>query len=112
MVGDLYIILESVFSMDGDVLTKYWLNSFKMQSCVHNIGRGTCTGRMGPTNGVGLAQELGVQGRGNTRVVTFGKTLVLWCGGLGSEIRTYCNFAFYFTLLRYQNVAAMYCCWL
>jgi 8-amino-7-oxononanoate synthase len=74
--GDIYIITESVFSMDGDVPDlKRLVELVQKQEHVHIIlDEAHALGVIG-TNGVGLAQELGLQDAILARVVTFGKAL-------------------------------------
>lgn len=74
--GDIYIITESVFSMDGDVPDlKRLVALVQKREHVHIIlDEAHALGVIG-TNGVGLAQELGLQDAILARVVTFGKAL-------------------------------------
>ena len=111
--GEIYIVTESVFSMDGDLPDLVALsnlaeefNSFLILDEAH------ATGVFGP-KGQGLVQELKIQDRVFARIVTFGKAL--GCHGaaiLGSkELQEYLiNFSrsfIYTTALPPHSVACI-----
>ncbi|MEB8328499.1 8-amino-7-oxononanoate synthase [Flavobacteriaceae bacterium KMM 6897] len=84
--GEVYIITESVFSMDGDspdlaVMVQYCTD----RNCRLIVDEAHAVGVFG-TSGVGLTQELGLHQQVFARIVTFGKAM--GCHGaavLGSE---------------------------
>lgn len=80
--GEIYIVTEAVFSMDGDSPD---LNAF-VDFCSENhcrliVDEAHAVGVFGK-NGTGLVQELGMQDQVFARIVTFGKAL----GGHGAAI--------------------------
>lgn len=111
--ADLYIITESVFSMDGDSPDLVELvNLAKEYNCFLVIDEAHATGVFG-AKGQGLVQELGIQDAVFARIHTFGKAM--GCHGaviLGSEkLREYLiNFSrsfIYTTALPPHSVATI-----
>ncbi len=94
--GTIFIAVESVYSMDGDVAPLIEISALaKKYKANLIVDEAHATGVMGK-NGEGLVQHLGLQNDVFARVVTFGKAL--GCHGaiiLGSDkLRTYLiNFA-------------------
>lgn len=84
--SEVYVVTESVFSMDGDSPDLVVLAQFcKNQKCRLIVDEAHAVGVFG-TSGVGLVQELGLQQHVFARIVTFGKAM--GCHGaavLGSE---------------------------
>ena len=83
---EIYIVTESVFSMDGDSPDLMTLVKFSTANNIHLIvDEAHAIGVVGE-KGVGLVQELGIEAMVFARIVTFGKAL--GCHGaaiLGSE---------------------------
>jgi 8-amino-7-oxononanoate synthase len=73
--SEIYIVTESVFSMDGDIPDLRTLAEFaKKQHCFLVIDEAHATGVFG-SDGAGLVQELGIQNKVFARIITFGKAL-------------------------------------
>jgi len=73
--SEIYIVTESVFSMDGDSPDlKAFANFSSQNSCRLVIDEAHATGCLG-TNGNGLVQELGLEQKVFARILTFGKAL-------------------------------------
>lgn len=73
--SEIYIVTESVFSMDGDIPDVKKLAEFaENQHCLLVIDEAHATGVFG-SNGAGLVQELGIQDKVFARIVTFGKAM-------------------------------------
>lgn len=73
--GELYIITESVFSMDGDNPDiKAFINIAEKHHCRLIVDEAHALGVFG-TNGEGLVQNLGLEDKIFARIVTFGKGL-------------------------------------
>lgn len=71
--SDIYVVTESVFSMDGDSPDLKQLASFCTSEGYHLIvDEAHAVGVMGK-QGLGLVQELGLEKRVFSRIVTFGK---------------------------------------
>ncbi len=83
---ELYVVTESVFSMDGDSPDlKGFVDFCKSNACHLIVDEAHATGIFGES-GVGLLQELGLENQVFARINTFGKAL--GCHGaviLGSE---------------------------
>lgn len=112
--ADVYVVTESVFSMDGDCPDLITLSAFCVEQGVHLIvDEAHALGVFGE-KGAGLVQELGLEKEVFARVVTFGKAL--GCHGaavLGSEdLKVYLiNFArslIYTTALSPHNLATIW----
>lgn len=94
--GNLFVVTESVFSMDGDLAPLQAIAALCRQYHAHLIvDEAHATGVVGPA-GAGLVQELGLQDQCFARIHTFGKAV--GCHGaivLGSDrLRNYLiNFA-------------------
>ena len=92
---DIYIVTESVFSMDGDTPDLVSLADYCQTNKYHLIvDEAHAIGTVG--EGSGVAQQLGIENRLFARIITFGKAM--GCHGaavLGSkELKTYLvNFA-------------------
>jgi len=72
---EIYIVTESVFSMDGDVPDLMTLAEFaEKQHCFLVIDEAHATGVFGQY-GAGLLQELGIQDKVFARIITFGKAM-------------------------------------
>jgi len=72
---EIYIVTESVFSMDGDIPDLTELAEFaEKQHCFLVIDEAHATGVFG-TDGAGMVQELGIQDKVFARIITFGKAL-------------------------------------
>ncbi len=84
--GEVYVVTESVFSMDGDSPDLVGFVKFcQGHNCRLIVDEAHAVGIFG-TSGVGLVQELGLQHHVFARIVTFGKAM--GCHGaaiLGSE---------------------------
>jgi 8-amino-7-oxononanoate synthase len=113
--GTIFVVTESVFSMDGDTAPLIAINALCEQYGAHLIvDEAHATGVVGPY-GAGLVQELNLQTKCFARIHTFGKAV--GCHGaivLGSErLRNYLvNFArsfIYSTALPEASVAAIQC---
>lgn len=111
--SQIYIVTESVFSMDGDSPDLVALSDLAQQyNCYLIVDEAHATGVFGE-KGQGLLQELGIQDRVFARIITFGKAL--GCHGaaiLGSrELRDYLiNFSrsfIYTTALPPHSVACI-----
>ena len=111
---EIYIVTESVFSMDGDSPDLKTLADFsKTTSCHLVVDEAHAIGVFG-TKGVGLVQQLGLEDIVFARIVTFGKAL--GCHGaaiLGSsQLKEYLvNFArsfIYTTALPPHTLASVY----
>ena len=93
---EIYIVTESVFSMDGDIPDLKKMADFcKKYACRLIVDEAHATGVFG-TNGAGLVQEFGLENDVFARIHTFGKSI--GCHGaaiLGSrELKQYLiNFA-------------------
>ncbi len=73
--GELYIITESVFSMDGDSPDiKAFINIAEKHHCRLIVDEAHALGVFG-SNGEGLVQNLGLEDKIFARIVTFGKGL-------------------------------------
>lgn len=73
--SEIYIVTESVFSMDGDVPDLKTLAEFaEKQHCFLVIDEAHATGVFG-IDGAGMVQELGIQDKVFARIITFGKAL-------------------------------------
>ncbi|MFT7189063.1 MAG: 8-amino-7-oxononanoate synthase [Sediminicola sp.] len=73
--GEVYIITESVFSMDGDSPDiKAFVEFCKDHSCRLIVDEAHAVGVLG-SSGVGLLQELGLHQEVFARIVTFGKAM-------------------------------------
>lgn len=73
--SEIYIVTESVFSMDGDIPNLKALAEFaEKQHCLLVIDEAHATGVFG-SNGAGLLQELGIQDQVFARIITFGKAM-------------------------------------
>lgn len=73
--SEIYIVTESVFSMDGDVPDLKTLAEFtEKQHCFLVIDEAHATGVFG-LDGAGMVQELGIQDKVFARIITFGKAL-------------------------------------
>ncbi len=88
---EVYIVTESVFSMDGDIPDlKAFAEFCEQHQCYLVVDEAHATGVFGK-HGVGLLQELGIENRVFARINTFGKAL--GCHGaviLGSkELKNY-----------------------
>jgi 8-amino-7-oxononanoate synthase len=72
---EIYIVTESVFSMDGDIPDLKKLAEFvEKEHCFLVIDEAHATGVFG-TDGAGMVQELGIQDKVFARIITFGKAL-------------------------------------
>jgi 8-amino-7-oxononanoate synthase len=72
---EIYIVTESVFSMDGDIPDLKTLAEFaEKQHCFLVIDEAHATGVFG-ADGAGMVQELGIQDKVFARIITFGKAL-------------------------------------
>lgn len=72
---ELYIVTESVFSMDGDSPDLMALvNICEKYSCHLIVDEAHAVGIFG-RNGIGLLQEMGIQDKVFARIITFGKAL-------------------------------------
>lgn len=84
--GEVYVVTESVFSMDGDSPDLVGLVQLcQDHNCRLIVDEAHAVGVYG-TSGVGLVQELGLQDQVFARIITFGKAM--GCHGaaiLGSE---------------------------
>ena len=112
-VGNIFVVTESVFSMDGDLAPLERMAALCRRYQAHLIiDEAHATGVMG-THGAGLVQYLGLQDQCFARIHTFGKGL--GCHGaiiLGSEVlRSYlinfCRPFIYTTALPETSVAAI-----
>ncbi len=73
--SEIYIVTESVFSMDGDIPDLRTLAEFaEKQKCFLVVDEAHATGVFG-SDGAGLVQELGIQDKVFARIITFGKAL-------------------------------------
>ena len=73
--SEIYIVTESVFSMDGDIPDLRTLAEFaEKQHCFLVIDEAHATGVFG-SDGAGMLQELGSQDKVFARIITFGKAL-------------------------------------
>jgi len=73
--SEIYIVTESVFSMDGDIPDLKTLAEFaEKQHCFLVIDEAHATGVFG-SDGAGMVQELGIQDKVFARIITFGKAL-------------------------------------
>ena len=73
--SEIYIVTESVFSMDGDIPDLKTLAEFaEKQRCFLVIDEAHSTGVFG-LDGAGMVQELGIQDKVFARIITFGKAL-------------------------------------
>jgi len=73
--SEIYIVTESVFSMDGDIPDLETLAEFaEKQHCFLVIDEAHATGIFG-SDGAGLVQELGIQDKVFARIITFGKAM-------------------------------------
>src|SRR5690606_16899740 len=73
--SELYIVTESVFSMDGDSPNLNTLvNICEKYSCHLMVDEAHAVGVFGK-NGIGLLQEMGIQDKVFARIITFGKAL-------------------------------------
>jgi len=73
--SEIYIVTESVFSMDGDIPDLKAMAKFaEKQHCFLVIDEAHATGVFG-SDGAGLLQELGIQDKIFARIITFGKAL-------------------------------------
>jgi len=73
--SEIYIVTESVFSMDGDIPDLRTLAEFaEKQHCFLVIDEAHATGVFG-SDGAGMVQELGIQDKVFSRIITFGKAL-------------------------------------
>lgn len=113
--GTLFVVTESVFSMDGDMAPLTEISALCRQYGAHLIvDEAHATGVVG-TKGEGLVQQLNLQSACFARVHTFGKAV--GCHGaiiLGSErLRNYlvnfCRSFIYSTSLPEASVAAIRC---
>jgi len=111
--SEIYIVTESVFSMDGDIPDLRTLAEFaEKQKCFLVVDEAHATGVFG-LDGAGIVQELGIQEKVFARIITFGKAL--GCHGaaiLGSStLKAYLvNFArsfIYTTALPPHSVATI-----
>ena len=109
----IFIVTESLFSMDGDLAPLTAVVALCQQYQAHLIlDEAHATGVIGEC-GEGLAQELGLQGRCLARIHTFGKAV--GCHGaivLGSErlrqfLINFCRPLIYTTALPPSSVAAI-----
>jgi len=113
--GTVFVVTESVFSMDGDKAPLTVISELCRQYGAHLIvDEAHATGVVGP-NGAGLVQELKLEAACFARIHTFGKAV--GCHGaivLGSErLRNYlvnfCRSFIYSTSLPEASVAAIRC---
>ncbi|OQP57029.1 8-amino-7-oxononanoate synthase [Niastella vici] len=113
--GTIFVVTESVFSMDGDKAPLTAISALCEKYGAHLIvDEAHATGVVGP-NGAGLVQELNLTAACFARVHTFGKAV--GCHGaivLGSErLRNYlvnfCRSFIYSTSLPEASVAAIRC---
>lgn len=94
--AEIFLVTESVFSMDGDIPNLRALANFSSaNNCLLIVDEAHATGVFG-NNGRGLVQELQIQDQVFARIITFGKAI--GCHGaaiLGSaELKNYLvNFA-------------------
>jgi len=73
--SEIYIVTESVFSMDGDIPDLKTLADFsEEQHCFLVVDEAHATGVFG-SDGAGMVQELGIQDKVFARIITFGKAL-------------------------------------
>jgi len=73
--SEIFIVTESVFSMDGDTPHLKAIAEFaEKQHCFLVIDEAHATGVLG-ANGAGLVQELGLQEKIFARIITFGKAM-------------------------------------
>jgi 8-amino-7-oxononanoate synthase len=115
--GLIYVVVESVYSMDGDVASLKEINSLCKQYGANLIvDEAHATGVIG-RNGKGLVVELGLQKEVFARIVTFGKAIGAHGAiVLGSEtLRNYLiNFArsfIYTTAAPLHNIITVSCCY-
>jgi 8-amino-7-oxononanoate synthase len=72
---EIYIVTESVFSMDGDIPDLKAMAEFsEKQHCFLVVDEAHATGVFG-SDGAGRVQELGIQDKVFARIITFGKAL-------------------------------------
>jgi len=72
---EIYIVTESVFSMDGDIPDLKTLAEFaEKRHCFLVVDEAHATGVFG-IDGAGMLQELGIQDKVFARIITFGKAL-------------------------------------
>jgi 8-amino-7-oxononanoate synthase len=73
--SEIYIVTESVFSMDGDIPDLKTLAEFsEKQRCFLVVDEAHATGVFG-SDGAGVVQELGIQYKVFARIITFGKAM-------------------------------------
>lgn len=80
--GEIYIVTESVFSMDGDIPDLKSISELAADfNCFLIVDEAHATGVFG-NNGEGLVQQLELENKVFARIVTFGKAL----GGHGAAV--------------------------
>ena len=71
----IYVITESVFSMDGDTPDLHSFAAFcKKHHCYFIVDEAHAVGVFG-NQGVGLLQQLGIENQVFARIITFGKAM-------------------------------------
>ncbi|EZH74917.1 8-amino-7-oxononanoate synthase [Aquimarina atlantica] len=110
---EIYIVTESVFSMDGDSPDLKSLIAFCQKYNYHLVvDEAHATGVFGD-NGVGLLQELGVEDRVFARINTFGKALgchgavILGSNDLKRYLVNFCRSFIYTTGLPPHSIATI-----
>jgi 8-amino-7-oxononanoate synthase len=111
--GNIFIVTESVFSMDGDIAPLKEISALAKKSNAHLIVDEAHTLGVIGDDGLGLVQQLGLEKEVFARIHTFGKAL--GCHGaiiLGSKVlRSYLiNFArsfIYTTALPFHSLATI-----
>lgn len=111
--AEVYVVTESVFSMDGDSPDLESLVSFCTENGYHLIvDEAHALGVLGP-KGAGLIQELALEGEVFARIVTFGKALGTHGAAVlvSSEVKEYlinfCRSFIYTTALPPHSVASI-----
>ena len=111
--SEIYIVTESVFSMDGDIPDLKTLADFsEEQHCFLVVDEAHATGVFG-SDGAGMVQELGIQDKVFARIITFGKALgchgaaILGSGALKEYLINFARSFIYTTALPPHAVATI-----
>lgn len=111
--GEIYIITEAVFSMDGDIPElRRMAELSKKNKCYLIVDEAHSTGVMG-SDGKGLVRELGVEEQVFARIITFGKAMgahgaaILGCNDLKDYLVNFSRSLIYTTALPPHSVATI-----
>lgn len=111
--GEIYIITEAVFSMDGDIPElRRMAELSKKNKCYLIVDEAHSTGVIG-SDGKGLVRELGVEEQVFARIITFGKAMgahgaaILGCNDLKDYLVNFSRSLIYTTALPPHSVATI-----